>query len=682
MVQVLLILQAVLVAGTGRLIDSKLGDVMVSDYRAVLRALERSYPLELGLPAGTLDTDETLMILLCNRENAPEIEQMMSEFGVLDFSGMGLRRLPVYGMQLMSSLKKVLLDGNRGLAMSKGDIEVISGLPIEEVSMRSSDISLETFRALQGLPQLTRLDVSDNELFTHTDSDRFGELGTRLVELNVSKCDLGSEWLDDILGCTNLESLDVSENPDLFSSGDPSGDRSLMGSLTRLNVSGCTLDSSWLDEILRCTNLTALDVSRNRRLFNGRSPSGDCSLMKNLISLNVSECHLDSSWLGEILECRGLAALDVSYCRDLFRDRIPGADSSFPGGLTRLSVSGCRLRGEWIDEILKCTNLTDLDISKNSSVGVDGVDFGKFKRLRQLRVLGAGDCFLTTGNLNEMCRCGGLEELDVSGNRGVWRGRVDFGECRLVKLSVARTEMDEAGLKSISEPRGVLGALFEWLGFCSEFCRLGVLDVSFNETLGAEMSREGFSFGGLERTLTELNVSNCGITSSRVIGAAGRCERLVKLDAASNPNLWGDEVDFGHLKSGLRELNIWFTRLQPGVLDRILEFQQLEVLDISHNPAACQGVGTRGVNLGGVRDTLRVLAARGTGLTDEGLRWMVRELRGLGRVYAGGNSALTPGGLVGLGLDAVGDRAVEQGGAADCEVLVDLERRVLRTWVY
>jgi len=630
----LLILQIMLVAGTGgRLVQNKMREVLASDFRVVLTALQRSNPQEVRLPPGTLDTEQTVIDFLFDRRNADEIKEMMGEVDTLDLGGMSLKRLPVHGIQQLSSLRSLILDDNERLSILKGDIEMISQLPIKEVSIRNSNLSFETFKALQGLRKLCRLDISGNKLVsTDTGDDKFGDLTSRLIELRAADCDLNSDWLNSILKCTGLESLDVSFCQSLFKDRVPTDDYSLMKGLTSLNIQASGINNSWLDDILRCTNLKSLNISFCQDLFKGKTPSDDCSLMRGLTSLNVSWCSLKSAWL---------------------------------------------------DEVLKCTNLIDLDVSCNTNVCGDHNNLKNFKNLRSLRKLDASCCNLTTAGLNEICRCGGLEELSVRYNTRLWTGKADIGTCRksLRVLNATSTGLDETVLRAlcgVTKRDHCETSTDEKMQREGGFSKLAILDISWNRSLGRVISQEGLSFGCLEKTLVELRISDCDLTSSRLFKAISKCERLARLDASWNSDLWrdADEINFGYLKAGLRELSIRSTGLPPAVLQKILELDRLEMLDIGGNRTVCRALGDNCQVLGGVRDTLKDIKVRDTGLTGKGLRWIFNEFRGLRKVDASSNWAIGPEDLMGLDFDTLGDRLFEFSVTADLETLAKLRRRL------
>jgi len=170
----------VLVAGAReRLMQNKMGKVLANDLKAVLTALGRDNSHKLKLQPNTLDTEETVIDFLFGKGDVAMIKKVMSEVDTLDLASMKLKQLPVHVIQQLPNLKTLVLDGNKELSISKGDIESISHLPIDKISIRYSSISLETLRALQWLPNLTKLDILGNKsLSTYTGSDKFGSLAS------------------------------------------------------------------------------------------------------------------------------------------------------------------------------------------------------------------------------------------------------------------------------------------------------------------------------------------------------------------------------------------------------------------------------------------------------------------------------------------------------------------------
>jgi len=563
--RLIIILQMVLVASAGeRLMQNRMGEMLANDLKAVLTALQRSYPQKLKLPSGTLDTEETVIDFLFVKEDVAMIKKVMSEVDTLDLTGMHLERLPVHVIQQLPNLNTLILDGNKGLSISQDDIKMIDHIPIDKVSIRESNISPETFMALQELPKLTNLDISGNELLsTHTGSDKFGDLTTRLVELRAAEC---------------------------------------------------KLHGNWLDAILKCTNLKFLDVSGNTELFKGRVPTTNFGFMK---------------------------------------------------GLTGLHVSWCDLGGGWLDNILECTSLIDLNISHNDSIGANHTSFKNLKGLRSLKTLNVEACRLTTKSLNKICKSKSLKELGVGYNVQLWNGSVNFGRCRsrLVKLSIAGTEASEDVLRAICGLSRRECSSPNLIGLYGEggFPKLAILDVSGNDTLGSVISQEGFSFECLEKTLTELNVMGIGVKGGSAIKAICGCVRLVKLNAAFNPDLWSgaDGMDFGRLKSQLQVLDAGSTNLPPAILSKILQFDKLVELKIHFNDTSCGDLASNEANIGGVKNTLRKIDMAGTGLTGEGLQWIFRELNGLEYVCVAGNPGITSSDLMGLNFTTLWDRLVQ-----------------------
>jgi len=570
MILVSFILQTVLVAGIGRLMDNKVRDVITPNYRAVIRALERTYPLELRLPPGTLDTNESLTIFLCNRENALEMEQMMSEFDELDFTGMGLRRLPVYGMLQMTNLKKLVLDDNRGLRISRGEIEVISKLPIEEVSMRSSNMSFETFKALQGLPKLAKLDVSRNRsLRTYTDSDNFGDFAMGLVELNVSKCDLGSGWLGDIFRCTNLRSLNVSGCSDLFEGRVPTTGCSFMGGLTSLNVSRCAISNHWLDDILKCTGLIDLKMSHNDSIGVDPTKFSKFESLKSLKRLSMKECNLTTANLNEICKCGGLEELSIGENRRLWADNDEVDFGTCRESLRVLKAARTGLGERGLEALCGFPNtashgnsirmmmersgfpkLAILDISWNGTLGPvisqRNFSFGRLENtLTELNMASIG---ITSSNaVKAISGCERLLKLNVSFNKNIWRygsDTIDFGwlKSRLQVLDVELTDLPPAILSEILR-----------------FDQLVGLNISRNRAAGRSLGCNEVEIGGVKDTLRKIDIVGTDITREGLQWIFNEFNGLKEVDAMFNRLIKADDLkslDFAMLRDRLVELTI------------------------------------------------------------------------------------------------------------------------------
>jgi len=636
----LLVLHTMLVAGVDeRFAEGSLSEMFPGDLKVVLTALQRSNPQEMRIPPGALDTPSSTIQFA--DFDADRIGRVMAGFTELDLTGMKLRRLPVYGMRLMTGLRRVILDDNDELTISPGMIRIIRRMPIEDISIRNSGLRRGTFRALQKLPSLIRLDVSGNEsLSTLPDNDKFGNLTTRLVELRAANCGLGNGWLDSILGCINLKFLDVSENPGLFENRVPNADCSLMRGLTGLSVAGCGLRGAWLDDIFRCTNLTALNISKNASLFENRVPSADCSFMRSL---------------------------------------------------TTLCISWCKPSSEWLDDIFRCTNLVNLDMSFNGDIGANHTNFSKFKNLKSLRGLRISRCKLTAMSLSEICKCGGLEVLCVSWNKFLWANdEVDLGACResLKVLDAESTGLDENGLRALCGPPSTVGhgdsipRTMEGDGLPN----LTVLDIGWNKALGPVISsRRGFSFGRPEKTLTELGVAGIGITGSIAFRVIERFEKLAELNTSFNKNVWRDTIDtfeFGRLRLGLEELNIRSPELRPDVLSKVLEFEHLVELKVHHNDRSRGGLVSNEGKISGARDTLRRINVEETDLTGDGLRGIFEEFSLLEKVDARRNPLITPADLLGLDFGRLGNTLVVLKITTDSEAAADLQKKLPMTMVY
>jgi len=526
----LLLLQGMALAA--RLVEDKMCGMLQSEYKVILTALDRSGQLAVPL----LKTYQSV-VLFADR---PETKRAIAECKRLDLSRMDLKRLPVYVLQQMVCLEELILDENRALEIAEDEIGVIRHLPISTLSISSSDISGMTLRSILQLPNLTSLDVSENtEMSQHAQGSGFGELGDKLVSLNVSKCHLDGRWLSSIFRCTKLVNLNISWNSILFSEVRPSDSNSF-------------------------------------RLLKGRLES------------------LQASW--------------------------------------------CSLTDEWVGDMLECTNLAVLDISNNIAIGQNTRNFTKFRNLRSLVSLNVCGTNLCPASLESVCRRRGLLSLDISSNEELGSGVLDFGGCAksLEVLNISYTMACEGTLRAICGHQKLRPGALMFLNFPKTpegFARLRVLDLSGNSALGSVMSMKDFSFGKVGRTLTALNVADTEILNTRAINAIGQCAQLQELNISCNPCLWrcaSDTVDFGCLQSGLKVLNSNYTGLSPEVLDMILRFNRLEVLDISFNSKACLELGISSqASECTSKAPLKMLVAKFAGLTVDGERWILDTFKGL-----------------------------------------------------
>jgi len=73
---------------------------------------------------------------------------------------MNLKQLPVHAMQLMSWLKRMVLDGNEELEIPQDNTEMIRQLSNKEVSIQNSGLNTRRLKTLRELHSLAKLDIS------------------------------------------------------------------------------------------------------------------------------------------------------------------------------------------------------------------------------------------------------------------------------------------------------------------------------------------------------------------------------------------------------------------------------------------------------------------------------------------------------------------------------------------
>jgi len=568
----LLMLHMMLVAGTGgRAVRGSLNKVVANDLRVVFTALDRSNPHKLELTSGALNT--TFSTTRFVQSDMDRIKEVMAVFTELDLTGMNLTQLPTYGIQMMGSLKTLILDNNRGLELTPEVIRMISQLPIKRVSIRNSSISLGTLKAFQELPYLTELDISGNEsLSRHMDDDKFGNLTTRLVKLNVSGCRLHGNWLDAILRCINLKVLNASKNANLFENNVPSATYSFMRGLNSLDVSWCSLDNAWLSDIPECTNLTDLDISYNNGIGLKAANFSKFVNLKLLKRLKASQCDLTIMSLNEICKSGAIEELsigsnawlwlylfgnvevDFGTCRESLKILKVDATELDENGLRALC--GLPNKVDYEGSIWKTTetvgfpNLTILDIGFNPALAplISQKNFRFWcleKTLTELTVSGIG---IETSNVFRVIeRCENLIKLDISFNTGIWedaRNNLSFGylKSRLQVLNVESTGL----------PPGIL---FEILWFN----QLEELNISLNDGCCQDLGSNNWVLGGTKNTLKRIDVGGTGLTGEGLRWIFNEFTGLEKVNAIFNRHIRPADLtglSFDPLKSRLVEFRI------------------------------------------------------------------------------------------------------------------------------
>jgi len=547
--RLIIILQMVLVAGAGeRLMQNKMGKALANDLKAVLTALQRSDSHKLKLPAGTLDTEETVIGFLFDKENAAMVKKVMSEVDTLDLTGMNLWWLPVHVIQQLPKLKTLILDGNERLIIPQDAIKMIRHPPIERVSIRNSNMGIETFRTLLELPNLTKLDISGNESFsTYMYGDKFGDLTTRLVELRAAWCDFDNSWLDAILKCVNLKFLDVSGNTELFRGKGPTTGFSFMKDLTGLHVSWCDLSSTWLNEIFKCTNLIDLNVMGNTNIATHTKKLGNLSSLK---ILNVNKCDLTTESLNEICKSKSLVELNVGNNDQLWEGTVNFGECK--DRLVRLSIAGtgaseavlraiCGLPGRWglvnaltsifsSNAVAGFPNLAIFDVSRNEALGdvISQKDFSFGCLANTLTELHVAKMDIKSNDaIKAISGCKKLCKLNASQNPALWSGAPDFGclKSQLQVLNVGSTNLSPDILSEILQ-----------------FDQLVELNICHNDTACQGLGSNGVSTGGMKNTLKRFNMKQTGLTGKGLQWVFSEFNRLGKVDASENPGISQDDL--------------------------------------------------------------------------------------------------------------------------------------------
>ena len=252
----------------------------------------------------------------------------------LDLSGRYIQSLD--GIQHLENLTKLVLDDN----------EISDLTPLASLTkLRYLDVSgqnIDDISALSELKQMEILDVSDNPLTSVAAVQGM----TELRELDLS--DTSTATLAPLASLEKLEILRASDIPLI---DEDLSNLENMGSLTKVYLDGCELQSL---EGINVSALSMLDVRDN--MISDLTP-----IMKaaKLETLNISENLVET--VPSLKACTILADLDLSgnWLMDL-------SGLTEAPALTDLNVSACELGDPDMETLDKIAPLRKLDISYNN----------------------------------------------------------------------------------------------------------------------------------------------------------------------------------------------------------------------------------------------------------------------------------------------------------------------------
>jgi hypothetical protein len=148
-----------------------------------------------------------------------------------------------------------------------------------------------------------------------------------------------------------------------------------LNGLTMLNEDEVNVDAEILKKLCyNCTDLTKLDLCGVPAMLSKKSLyTLSARLRKNLTSLNIGKCQLDSADAFNPLRAMKpkLTSLSISDSPYL----LDGIAAHFPVSITQLDVSNCpKLSNHFLENLhLSCPNLVNLDVSSNPLISDAGL---------------------------------------------------------------------------------------------------------------------------------------------------------------------------------------------------------------------------------------------------------------------------------------------------------------------
>ncbi|KAB2068353.1 hypothetical protein ES319_A08G025200v1 [Gossypium barbadense] len=353
------------------------------------------------------------------------------------------------------------------------------------------------------------------------------------------------QWLD--LSSNNLEGFLLENTSSLFH----------FHGLRRLNLADNAFDGAISTELfIQLVSLTHLNLSSNG--FYGLIPH-NINLLSSLVSLDLSSYGLDLRFDSQGFD---MLATNLTKLRNLVLDTVDMSDVALTpflnlsSSLEHLSLSGCKLHGEFPTQVFQLPNLKVLYLSENESL---------------------------TGFLPNTSWSSGLELLDLS-NCG-FRGSIPASFGNLTQI----ISVDLSGNSLEGQIPDVFGNLrkLTFLSFSS--CSLsGPLPITiFNLT---KITRLDLSSNHLEgplpnhvselQLLEELGLSNNSI-SGVVPSWLFTLPSLPRLDLSYN-KLVGP-IDRIQKPSSIQEVHLRYNNIGGPIPDSFFDLVNLTWLDLSSN---------------------------------------------------------------------------------------------------
>ena len=403
---------------------------------------------------------------------------------------------------------------------------------------------------LTNFPKLEILDASNNNFENIPVGFKFGCSEESLEQLKIKNSKLNKNGLEAITKCTKLKKLDVSDNN--FENINTNFDfGSLKESLEELNIRNTCLRINGLKAITKCLNLRKLNVSKTIFWYINIKPDFDFGgLKESLKELDISSSELNENGLRAITTLN-LRKLDLGFSKF---EHI-NADFDF-GGLKKT---------------LKELNIYSSNLNENGLKAITTL------KLRKLDVgynnFGNMNSYFSFRNLKKT-----LEELDITRSRLNKNGWKAITTLNLIKLNIGSNDSE-----SLKEPNTT------FTGY-KRPSKLKILNASGNDFEGIDAD-----FDDLKDSLQELNIVSFSNLNPNGLKATNKDYDPIKLDVTNNnsKHIIDENFDFGGLEKTLKELNMSRCSLNLSALRKFAEFPRLQILDFTINKINANEFETR-----------------------------------------------------------------------------------------
>lgn len=303
-----------------------------------------------------------------------------------------------------------------------------------------------------------------------------------------------------------------------------------------------------------------------------------------------------------------------------------------------LDLSNMNLKELPTKAIACMRNLKTLDVSFNPHLVLESRDFEILgKKVEKIIFRGMGKVCLD--QLIRLMKMPRLARLDASHNE---LSEILYNES--FDLEIPGAKFRELNLRCCQVDFNNFRMII------SKFRHLEILDVSENTKIGSIKPRDAeISFGRLNNTLRDLNMNACNL-NSKWIKSICNCKKLERLNISQNGKIGSKEPDsfnFCNLEKSLVELRISDCNISSAWIRKICTFKKLTHLDASWNEEIGEETTSK-IDFGNLTNTLVELKLIGCALNSDALS-AICKLKKLERLNLSRNSK------VGIKLTSITD---------------------------